>query len=220
MTTLFTESQFETYLSRGKTARITAREDEFTAAEAYARALIHNYCGQEFIQTTYTDEQKLNRILKHDALMNSYSTIANLEQPTTRVHKLKHRQVQSITSIVTGYRDSTQTTSTIESKYYEHHDWGFILAKGYSCDFFTVTYIAGQASVPQDIFDVALGLAKRYHIHEDRPSGAISSMSSDGVSYTFITANWNKGRPTGNDYWDAVLNSHKVSGQKSAFEVG
>ena len=189
MPDLFTPKELENYLGKGKGKRNTVAVTEFQKGADYAKNIIHNYCKREFVQTTYTSERVTNR-------------------PAKKLHEVLHKKVKSITSIVTGFLDSNATTETIESQFYEVRATGFELTFIPSADFFSVTYVAGESSTPEDIKEVALGLAKRVLVPEDRPAGSVSSMSAGGVNYQFLTADFKKRRPTANDYWDSILNSY------------
>lgn len=189
MPDMFTQEEIEDYLGRGKGQRKTIKVTEFQRAANYAKAIIQGYTKIEFVQTTYSSERVTNR-------------------PSKKLHQVAHKKVQSITSIVTGFLDTNTTTETIESQFYEVRATGFELTYRPSADFFSVTYVAGEASVPEDIKEVALGLAKRDLVPEDRPDGAVTNMSAGGTNYQFLTADFQRKRPTANDYWDSILNSY------------
>ena len=82
-----------------------------------------------------------------------------------------------------------------------------------------MTYVAGDATVPQAIKDIALGLAKRVIKPPDKPDGLVS-MSEGGASFQFDQADWASGRYTGNDEWDAVLNSAVYNTRRYSTQVG
>ena len=190
---LFTQKELEDYLGRGEGNRSTQTDAGYQKGADYAKSLIHNYCRREFVQTTYTDEKVSNR-------------------PSKLLHVLAHKKVKSITSIVTGFLDTNSATETIGSQFYEVLGTGFDMTGRFAADFFTVTYVAGESSIPQDIQEVALGLAKRILVPEDRPANGVTNMSSGGVNYQFNVADFKKGRPTANDHWDAILNSYRMGG--------
>jgi len=176
---LFTQTEFETYINK------KIKIDDYTRAEEYARRLIHEYCGKEFTQATYIEEE-------HDA--------------DTRYIQLNHFPVISISSVTTGFWDDDIQSEIIDQKYYKARSWGIEIKKAYSADFYKVTYIGGESPIPQPIKEVALGIGKDLVLEKDVPEPQVTSISSEGISYTFRTADWKEGKPTRNDEWNAILN--------------
>jgi hypothetical protein len=156
-------------------------DETYDKAHAYAKAIIERYTGQVFEPITTTEIRKVD------------DTIALTYYPV--------RTIKSVRVAPDG--------EEISEYLYLTYDWGLEILKPMRGIQITVEYDAGWQETPADIQYVALELAKRYIVPTDKPTPTPLSISSGGVSMTYLASDIDHGKPTDDDNLNAILNAYR-----------
>ncbi len=87
---------------------------------------------------------------------------------------------------------------------------GFIYDESFVPYRVKVDYTGGHGSVPQQLKRAALEICKQRILPTDTPARSVRSLTSEGVTFQFILADWQAGKPTGTDWVDAALNAYRI----------
>jgi hypothetical protein len=171
----FTNDELNTFLGKSISA------DDYTRVHDFVKQRIENYCGQEFEQSTYTENRMLDDTIY-----------------------LKHQPVATIAQV------TDQTGTIIDPTTYDVYPWGIAFYQNPYTRMITIQYTAGYSTVPQPIKELALWMTKKILVKQDMPEGqALNSMTTNGITMVFQHADLYNNRLTGDDYWDAVANQFR-----------
>jgi len=159
----------------------TISAEDYTKAEEYARTFIERYTGQVFQQGPYSEIRKVD------------DTIPLSKYPVVSVQAVKIMPDETI----------------LDEYLYLVYDWGIEILKPMRGLQVQIDYTAGHSEVPEPIKQVALELAKRLIVPTDKPTPTPLSISSGGVSMTYLTSDIDHGKPTDDDNINAVLNAYR-----------
>ena len=159
----------------------TITDEDYQKAHDYAKAFIETYTGQVFETETAEEIRKIDDVIP-----------------------LEKYPVQSISAVVILPEEETLT-----AEQYLVYRWGLEILPPLAGRQVKVSYTAGWETIPQPIKGVALELAKRLLVPTDKPTPTPMSISSGGVSMTYLTSDIDHAKPTDDDRLNAVLNAYR-----------
>jgi len=154
--------------------------EEYTYAEAFARDFIERYTGQVF-EFRYFEEV----VAPDDVII-----LRGYPVSFARLYSYPERKL-------------------IDPDMYIVHDWGIQLRERPPYPLLLAAYNAGWMQTPPEVKEVAMWIAKRILVPLDKPTPTVQSLSAGGTSMTFLTADWQAGRPTEDDWVNSILNAYR-----------
>jgi len=159
--------------------------EEFTYAVNIATQLVEEYCGI--------------KLSKGDGI-----EVGDFSSPTSLI-EVKYKPMNSIyiaDCLFDGYRlDEYPYRITL-------YKWGlYIEPKVFK---YEIKYSYGYEEIPYPLEKAMLKICVMSLVKLDKPLVAVESYSSGGTTYRFLLADVSKGRPTGDDYVDSILNMYRI----------